>query len=83
MLELSCLYNSTDLMNCKLYCHQYLGGWQATGVSSETLSQIPQSLTSVADVRRLLGLVHNYHLCYGNNDERGSWYTLHQRMGRS
>ena len=35
-----------------------------------TLSQIPQCLTSVADVKRLLDLVHNCHLCCGNNDER-------------
>ena len=35
-----------------------------------TFSQVPQHLTSLADVKILLDLVHSCHLCCGNGDKK-------------
>ena len=34
----------------------------------DTFSQVPQYLTSLADVKTLLDQVHSCHLCCGNGD---------------
>ncbi|KAL5510548.1 hypothetical protein EMCRGX_G006110 [Ephydatia muelleri] len=41
-----------------------------------TFSQVPQHLTSLADVKTLLDLVHSCHVCCGNGDERFMDYIL-------
>ena len=43
---------------------------------ADTFSKVPQYLTSFADVKTLLDLVHNCHLCCGNGDERFVGYIL-------
>ena len=41
-----------------------------------TFSQVPQHLTSLADVKTLLDLVHSCHVYCGNGDERFMDYIL-------